>query len=176
MVNMNDDVPLSTLVERGGIFYGLRGTTVESVITEFIRLLPGFEDSEGRETPAAAQPGDSGLKAALFKAVMEREALMSTGIGQGVALPHPRNPLIADAGKQFVAIGFPAVPVDWKALDGKPVQAILLIVSASARFHLHTISKINFLCHDGNFLSLLTARSSPETIIQAIREAERGWQ
>jgi PTS system nitrogen regulatory IIA component len=180
MVSMSGDVPLSTLIERGGIFYGLKGATVESVIAEFIRLLPGFEDfgdfenSEGPETPA--QSGDSGFKAALFKAVLEREALMSTGIGQGVALPHPRNPLITDAGKQFVAVGFPAGPVDWKALDGKPVHTILLIVSASARFHLHTTSKINFLCHDGNFLSLLTARPSLEAIIRAVREAERGWQ
>ncbi|MDR1024711.1 MAG: PTS sugar transporter subunit IIA [Treponema sp.] len=162
MVNQHDDVPLSRLVERGGVFYGLVGTTAEALVAEMIGLLPGIEG------------GDS-ANGALLRAVLEREALMSTGVGRGIALPHPRNPLITDTEKQLVSIGFPAVPVDWKALDGKPVHTVLLVVSASAKLHLHTLSKINFLCQDGDFISLLRNRAPRDRIIGAIREAERGW-
>ncbi|MDR1444852.1 MAG: PTS sugar transporter subunit IIA [Treponema sp.] len=162
MVNQGDDVPLSLLVERGGVFYGLLGASVEALVTELTGLIPCLDG------------GDPANKA-LLQAVLEREALMSTGIGRGVALPHPRNPLIADTEKQLVSIGFPAVPVDWKALDGKPVHTALLIVSASAKLHLHTFSKINFLCQDNDFLSLLRNRAPQDRIIGAIREAERGW-
>jgi PTS system nitrogen regulatory IIA component len=170
MTDLNQDIPLSTLIERGGIYYNLPGTTVEAVITGLIRRLPHLP---GRETQAAS--GEAGLDAALLKAVLEREDLMSTGIGHGIALPHPRSPLITDAGSQFVSAAFPAVPVDWKSLDGKPVHTVLLIVSASPKFHLRTISKINFLCQDRAFLSLLEGRSPPAVLIGAIREAERGW-
>jgi PTS system nitrogen regulatory IIA component len=162
MVNQCDDVPLSQLVERGGVFYGLLGTTMEALVAELIALLPGIDG------------GDSADKA-LLQAVLEREALMSTGVGRGIALPHPRNPLITDIEKQLVSIGFPVVPVDWRALDGKPVHTVLLVVSASAKFHLHTLSKISFLCQDGDFLSLLSNRAPRDRIIGAIREAERGW-
>jgi PTS system nitrogen regulatory IIA component len=170
MTELPYDIPLSTLIEQGGIYYDLPGTTVEAVITGLIRRIPRLP---GRET--AESPGESGLEAILLKAVLEREDLMSTGIGHGIALPHPRNPLITTTDGQFVSIAFLAAPVDWKALDGKPVHTVMLIVSASAKFHLHTISKINFLCQDGAFLSLLEGRSPPEPLIRAIREAERGW-
>jgi PTS system nitrogen regulatory IIA component len=77
---------------------------------------------------------------------------------------------------RFVAIGFPAAPVDWRALDGKPVHTVLLIVSSVAKLYLRTLSKINFLCQDDRFLALLKARSPRESIIKAIQEAERAWQ
>jgi PTS system nitrogen regulatory IIA component len=154
---------LAVLIERGGVFYGIPGTNPEKILAELIARLPG-------ET---APPGDRYM---LLKAVLEREALMSTGIGKGIALPHPRNPVVADENKQFVAIAFPEFPVDWKALDGKAVHAALLIVSASARLHLHTLSKINFLCRQEEFLELLQNRAPKETIIRAVGEAEKTWR
>jgi PTS system nitrogen regulatory IIA component len=152
---------LAVLVERGGVFYDIPGTSPEDILAELIARL-----SKG-----TAPPGDL-----LLKAVLEREALMSTGIGKGIALPHPRNPVITDENKQFVAIAFPRIPVDWKALDGKAVHVVLLIVSAGARLHLHTLSKINFLCRQEEFLELLQNRAPKETIIRAIEEAEKTWR
>ncbi|MDR0731737.1 MAG: PTS sugar transporter subunit IIA [Treponema sp.] len=162
------DIPLSTLVERGGIHYNVPESSVEVFITEFIRLIPCLNDIEAS--------GNPGFKMDLLRAVLEREALMPTGIGHGIALPHPRNPLITDAGRQCISIGFPAAPLDWKALDSKPVHTALLIVSASAKIHLHTLLKINFLCQNKNFLSLLKNRAPQDHIIGTIRELERGWK
>ncbi|MDR1972272.1 MAG: PTS sugar transporter subunit IIA [Treponema sp.] len=175
MIDTDQDIPLSTLVERGGIYYELAGNSVETVIAELVRLIP-LEGLENYPCGALAGKPEGDFREALLKAALEREALMSTGIGRGVALPHPRNPMIQDTDKQFVAIGFPSAPVDWKALDGKPVHTVLLVVSASPKIHLHTLSKINFLCQDDLFLSLLRARASQGFIAGAIREAERTWQ
>jgi PTS system nitrogen regulatory IIA component len=160
---MDGDVSLSALVERGGVFYGLKGNSAEAILAELIGLLP-------------ERRGDGGFKAALLKAALEREALMPTGAGRGIALPHPRNPMAADAESQFVSIGFTACPVDWKALDGNPVHSILLIVSAAPRLHLQTLSKINFLCMSGSFPALLKSRAPLEEILKAIREAEGSWK
>jgi PTS system nitrogen regulatory IIA component len=83
---------------------------------------------------------------------------------------------VTDTDQQFVTIGFPADPVDWRALDNRPVHTALLIVSASPKLHLRTLSKINFLCQDDNFLSLLKSRYSRDLIIAAIQEAEHTWK
>jgi PTS system nitrogen regulatory IIA component len=155
-----EDNTLISLLQRGGIFYDIPGTTVKDVMNNIIAKI---------DLPPELH------KDILLQAVLEREQLMSTGMGNGIALPHPRNPFVEKPEQQCIAIAFPETEINWKALDGKPVHAIILIVSASPKLHLHTLSKISFLCREESFAELLRNRSSAETIKKAIQEAEAAW-
>jgi PTS system nitrogen regulatory IIA component len=152
---------LADLVQRGGVYYNIPGDSPKEALTNIIETV---------QLPASIK------RNLLLEAVLEREALMSTSVGRGIALPHPRNPIIAEPSEQFVAITFLSRPVDWNALDGKTVQIVMLIVSASAKLHLHTLSKINFLCHQEVFYALLDNRSAKEEIILMIKKAEQDWK
>ena len=158
---MTDEKSLAALIEQGGVYHNVSGSNPGEILAELIGLIPGCPSLD---------------RAALLRAVLEREALMTTAIGKGIALPHPRTPMLEEGQSPFVAIAFPQRPLEWNAPDGGTVQTIFLIVSASAKQHLGTLSKINFLCHQELFHSLITARASKETIIAAIREAEAAWQ
>ncbi|GHT78140.1 hypothetical protein FACS1894130_04240 [Spirochaetia bacterium] len=158
---MKNEDGLTTLITKGGVYYQVPGTTPREVITNLVGSL---------KLPSAIIDRE-----ALLKAVLEREALMTTAVGHGIALPHPRNPLITGAGDQFVAVAFLEQPVDWQALDGEPVHTALLIVSASAKLHLHTLSRINYFCQREQFRAFLAKRPSPEEIIRVISDAEQGW-
>jgi PTS system nitrogen regulatory IIA component len=160
MENQNEHGELADLIERGGIYRDVRGNSPQELLTEIINRIsiPPYIDRER-----------------LLKAILEREDLMSTGIGDGIALPHPRNPVVDRGDRQFVSVVFPACPVPWNALDGKAVHTVMLIVSASAKSHLYTLSKINFLCKQENFHSLLRDHAAAEKIIAAVRGAERAW-
>jgi PTS system nitrogen regulatory IIA component len=149
------------LIERGGVCYDIPGTMPREVLTNLIDRIPPslFPD-----------------KTRLLEAILEREALMPTTIGHGIALPHPRNPLLSDPQAQFVAIAFLEQPVEWKALDGEAVHTLMLIVSASAKLHLDTLSKINFFCQQDAFRSLLQTRPPREAIIEILRETENAWE
>jgi len=114
-------------------------------------------------------------KKALFQAVMEREALMSTGIEKGIALPHPRTPLLEDGEEPFAAIAFPLSPLDWDTPDNKKVHTVFLIVSKSPKQHLGVLSGINVLCRQENFYSLISKQAPKEKITAAIEEAEKNW-
>jgi PTS system nitrogen regulatory IIA component len=161
MDNQTEKQGLAALVQRGGVFYDIPGTTPTEVLTNLMAAVP---------VPPSAAPGE------LLKAVLEREALMPTAIGRGIALPHPRNPLISSPDEQFLVIAFLKNPVDWRALDGIPVHTVLLAVSSSAKEHLRTLSGVNFFCQQEFFLKLLENRSSRERIIAAIVETERNWK
>jgi PTS system nitrogen regulatory IIA component len=152
---------LIELVKRGGVYYGVPGTNPREVITNLIGsiAMPGTLDREK-----------------LLEAVLEREALMTTAVGHGIALPHPRNPLITEAAEQFVAIAFWAQRVDWKALDKEPVRTVMLIVSASSKLHLHTLSRINYFCQQESFRTLLDRCPPRDDIITVIAEAEQTWK
>jgi PTS system nitrogen regulatory IIA component len=112
---------------------------------------------------------------ALLKAVLEREALMSTAVGSGIALPHPRQPFITDPAEQFVTVAYTEQGLNWQALDGKPVHTVILIISASAKMHLHTLSWINFFCRQESFRAQLENRAPAADILKTIEETERTW-
>jgi len=154
------EVGLAELLERGGIYRDIRGTIPREVLFDFIGSLPLIPSVPVNK---------------LLAAVQEREALMSTSIGHGIAIPHPRNPLISSRSEQFVALGFLNESVDWNSLDGERVDTLLLIVSASAKEHLQTLSKINFFCRQEDFRRLLRQRSDEEELLRFIREAEKNW-
>jgi PTS system nitrogen regulatory IIA component len=101
---------------------------------------------------------------------------MSTAIGRGIALPHPRTPLITDPAEQRVVIAFPEREVDWKALDGEPVYVVMLIVSASIKLHLQTLSGLNFLCRQEKFRAFLKKHPSLEDITGFLNAAEETWE
>ncbi|MCL2067910.1 MAG: PTS sugar transporter subunit IIA [Treponema sp.] len=157
---MNRKDNLAELVARGGVYHGVTGSYPSTVLTNVINLLPAFPSFKA-ET--------------LLQAVLEREALMPTGIGRGVALPHPRTPLLKETDSPFVAINFPAEPLDWNTPDGSKVHTIFLIVSISSKQHLNVLSRINFLCQQEYFRTLIKSQAPKETIITAIREAEASW-
>jgi PTS system nitrogen regulatory IIA component len=161
MTVYDGETGLFELINRGGVLYQVPGNTPAEALGEIIDTL---------RLPPSIRAGE------LLQAVLEREALMSTALGHGIALPHPRNPLVAEAAEQFAAIAFLRQPIDWNALDRLPVHTVILIVSASAKLHLHTLSRINFFCQQEDFRTLLANRASPEAIIKVLQDAEETWK
>ena len=152
---------LAELIERGGIYCGIAGTTPREVLNALVKALP----------PVLPIPANS-----LLQAILEREELMSTGIGEGIALPHPRNPLVSSEAKQFASLAYLDSPVNWNSLDGKPVETLMLIVSASAKTHLRVLSEITFFSRQEEFRRLLRERASMEDLLCYIRETEKNWR
>jgi PTS system nitrogen regulatory IIA component len=155
-----EEPSLIELIRRGGDFKTIPGANPRELLANLIG--------------AVALP-PSVNRRVLLNAVLEREALMSTAVGNGIALPHPRNPVIAESAGQFVAIAFAERCLNWEALDGKPVSTVMLIISASPRMHLHTLSRINYFCQQWSFLDLLERRASPAEILKLIEDTEKTW-
>ena len=152
---------LGELLARGGIYYSLPGKSCREALEALVAAAPVLP----------AVPAQN-----LLQAVLEREALMSTSIGQGIAIPHPRNPLVNKPEEQFVALAFLEQPIDWNALDGKPVDTLLLIVSSSAKSHLRTLSRITFICREESFLKLIKEKAPREILISFIKDTEKKWE
>src|SRR5262249_50860940 len=131
--------PLPGLVpalEAGGIYYRMSGGDKEAVlraIVEHMRL-PEEVDREF-----------------LFRVLLAREALGSTGIGDGIAIPHVRNPVVLHVPRPSICLCFLERPIEFGSLDGKPVFALFSLVSPTVRAHLHLLSRLSFALHDPRF-------------------------
>ncbi len=156
----NNYSSLTDLLSRGGVYYNLQGGSVKEILTDLVQTIPLPPELQGN---------------ILLQAMVEREALMPTAIGDGIALPHPRTPLLAQPEHQLISVCFLQDPISWKALDGKLVHSLICILSSSAREHLRTLSRISYLCRKESFKTLLAHRADDREIRAAIEEAEKQW-
>ncbi|MDA3902392.1 MAG: PTS sugar transporter subunit IIA [Desulfuromusa sp.] len=153
-------LPLPNLVEAlesGGVFYRIEGLTREEVLATAVTHL---------------RLSDNVDRGYLLEVLRAREELTSTAIGDGIAIPHPRNPVLLNAQRAKVTLCFLDQAVDFYALDGKPVKILLLIIAPNLRSHLHLLSRLGFVLRDPEFLQVLHGEESREKIFAALACAE----
>ncbi len=157
----NRPTKFTKLIQNGGIYYDIPGDTVREVLHYAIA---------GIQTPPHISREE------IIAALLDREEMMSTAIGRGIAIPHPRNSIITTMEDASVSLCFLKNPVDFGALDGHPVHSLFVLLSPSPRRHLEVLSKISYLCQLEDFLQLLQTRASAAEIINFIQERELAWQ
>jgi PTS system nitrogen regulatory IIA component len=97
----------------------------------------------------------------------------STGIGDGIAIPHVRNPIVLHIPHPSVTLCFLDHPVEFGALDGLPVSTLFTLVSPTVRSHLHLLSKLAFALRDPQFRAVIANRGSRDEILQEARRVEK---
>jgi len=112
------------------------------------------------------------IKEKLLQRLLEREGLSSTGIGKGVAIPHPRSPIADALETAAIATCFLKKPVDFGAIDDRPVFVMFLILSPDVKIHLHLLSRLAFCLRNDAFVSFLKNTPEPAQVLEKIAEFE----
>jgi PTS system nitrogen regulatory IIA component len=110
----------------------------------------------------------------LYQVLLAREALGSTGIGEGIAIPHVRNPIVLHLSRPLVVLCFLERPVDFGAIDRQPVTTLFTLISPTVRAHLHLLSRLGFALRDADFKATVLRQAPREEIVEALRRAEMG--
>ncbi len=148
---------ISDILEEKFVFPNLPGATKEDVINGMIEIIgqsPKILDKEK-------------VRAAIF----EREKIMSTGVGNGFAIPHGKTDAVSDI---VAAFGITAQPIDYQSLDEKPVRLVFLLVGKENLVgpHIKLLSRISRLMSKEQFRNKLLETKSPVEIIEAFKIEE----
>lgn len=110
-------------------------------------------------------------RSSALKAVYEREAVASTGIGLGVAIPHAKIPWGEEL---IVAFGLTRAPVNFDAIDGQPAQLFFLVLCplGEAGLQLRFLARLSRLLHDATLREQLLACTTPAQVLEALRAYE----
>ena len=108
----------------------------------------------------------------LYQVLLARETLGSTGIGDGIAIPHVRNPIVLHVTKPTVTLCFLEHPIDFRAIDGQPVSTLFTLISPTVRAHLHLLSRLSFVLQNPEFKAALKRQASREELMEALARAE----
>ncbi len=151
------DLLLTDLLTIERIKIPLQAHTKEDVLRELVQVISNGDGGEGSEE--------------LLRAVREREAVLSTGIGNGVAIPHGKSSMVSDL---VMAAGRTAEPVEFDSLDGKPVQLLFMLIGpeTAAGPHIKALSRISRLIRRDTVRETLVNARTPEEFYQSLKEAE----
>jgi PTS system nitrogen regulatory IIA component len=149
--------PLSALLSAGGIHHDVGGRDKATVLRAIVERLPLPSDVD-REF--------------LTTTLEAREAMGSTGIGDGIAIPHVRNPILLHVTAPFVTLCLLRDPVNFDAVDGKPVHALFTVVSSNVPGHLRILGQLGFVLRDEQLRRLLVRRSPAAEILARVQAVE----
>ncbi len=108
----------------------------------------------------------------IIQLLKSRESMMSTAIGNGISLPHPRVPLMVGKDKPLINFFFANKPLDLKSIDGKPVHTLILLISQTIKQHLSLIAHLSFLLSKETFRFALENRLECKEILDIIKKIE----
>jgi PTS system nitrogen regulatory IIA component len=148
---------LQAALERGGVYREVPGERRDQVLAA-IAELPGIPSGVNRSQ--------------LAQLLIGRETLASTAVGDGIAIPHPRDPLVVGVEEPHVLLCFLGRPVDFGAIDGLPVRALFTLLAPSVRQHLQILAKLAFVLHDPALRELLNRVAPQRAILDRIRALE----
>ena len=146
-------------IKDGDIHYDISGDTREEVLKAVVDVLP-------------LPPGLN--KTSLWQMLIARERMMPTALGNGIAIPHVRNPVVLHVDHPSISLCFLKKPVDFKALDGKPVFIVFTILSPSVKKHLGILSRLAFCLQNAKLQEYLHRKAPREQILAEIRVLESG--
>lgn len=149
--------PLSELLQAGGMHTDVGGEERSGVLREVVARLPLPPDYD-REF--------------LVTVLEAREAMGSTGIGDGIAIPHARNPILLHVEQPLVALCLLRHPVEFEAVDGLPVHALFVVISPSVPVHLKILARLGLVLRDAELRQLLKTRGSLSDVRRRIQELE----
>jgi PTS system nitrogen regulatory IIA component len=134
---------LRRALESGGIVFGITGADKDSVLQASLDAMPLPADVD---------------RAFLLHVLKAREAMGSTGLGDGIAVPHVRNPIVLDIPGPMITLCFLEEAVEFGALDGRPVDTLFMLVSPTIDSHLFILSRIAFALRQPAFAEAVCSR------------------
>ncbi|MCX7705575.1 MAG: PTS sugar transporter subunit IIA [bacterium] len=148
---------ISEFISEKEILIGMKSTEKEAALDELLQLLEKNGLLQDRKQ--------------VLETLIEREKLGSTGIGQGIAVPHAKTDQVKDL---VCALGISEKGVNFDALDGEPVFIIFLVLAPSGAtgIHLKALAKIARLLKDKVFRNYLKISKTPQEAYKIIKEDE----
>ena len=159
-VEFNDPHPVAALLRVETVQVPLEARTKRSVLESLVELA-------GR-TWEVWQP------AALLTAIQERETVLSTAFENGVAIPHPRNPLPDALGQSVIAFGRTLSGIPFGAPNRALTDLFFLVVCRDSRTHLHVLARLGRMLQNTEFLERLRAAEDSVSAYHLICETDRG--
>lgn len=150
-----EEVNVSVLFDRGEVLENAAGRTVEEIyrfVCSSIQIPSGLT-AEG-----------------LAQELVQREEILSTAVGNGIAIPHPRYPLVKNERESKIVVAYVNEPIDMNAPDVRKVYVMFIILSASSRHHIHVLTSLAELFKNKEFRDALQKKPGKTELLALLKQ------
>lgn len=151
---------ISDILEEKLVMTNLQGNSKEDIINTMVNLVG--------QSPKVID------KEKVRSAIFEREKIMSTGVGNGFAIPHGKTDAVSEI---VAAFGITAEPINYQSLDEKPVRLVFLLVGRDNLVgpHIKLLSRISRLMNKEEFRNKLLGLQTPKEVIDTFKQEEASY-
>lgn len=151
------DENLCDLIMKGGVFADVEGENVEQIFRSL---------SQVAQMPAGVE------KEYFVRELADREKVLSTAVGHGVAIPHPRKSILSDMEDQRVIVCYPKESMDMASPDGIRVFVMFVLLTKSSQVHFNALSDMAKLVHCTEFRRFLETKPDAKTLVDKIKNLQ----
>ena len=149
------EVDLAQLIHRGGVFKNVEGSTPQEIYSKVCKMI---------DLPEGLSSDD------VYNALCASEEVLSTEVGNGIALPHARSPIMKNESEQRICVVYLKNPIDMKAPDEREVFVMFILLAHNSQIHLKVLSSLASLFRDPKFKKALELRSDEAVLASIIKE------
>lgn len=151
---------LADALRAGGVHHRIEGSDLATILRNIVELLP-LEDGADRDL--------------LLQVLIARPTLGVTAVGEGIAIPHVRTPIILAPTGAVLALSFLTTPLDFHAPDGQPIDTFFLLICPTIHAHLAMLAKLAFGLKDPTFRAAVRRQASAEEIVRIAAALEEAF-
>mgnify|MGYP006385559443 FL=1 len=155
---MEKELDITELIHRGGVLKNVEGFSTKDIYHNIIQMID-LPDCMDREQ--------------VYNALCAREEILSTAVGNGIALPHARAPIMKDENDQRICVAYLKQPINMNAPDERFVHVMFVLLTQNPQDHLKVLSTLAGLFRDVSFRKALESNASEAELINLIREIEK---
>ena len=148
---------LARALRAGGVHAGIEAADREAALREVVERTP-IPESIDREL--------------ILEVLLAREQASSSALGDGIAIPHVRQPVVAPGAESTVSVSYLQAPVPFGAPDGKPVSTVFFIISPTVRKHLQMLAHLARALQEPGFRTALDRRAALDELVELAARLE----
>ena len=155
---MSEDFDVSTMVEVGEVVSNVEGMNLDQV---YHNVCAQFKLPDGLSSDV------------LETELLNREKVLSTAVGNGIAIPHPRRPLLKEDQPCRLLVAYLNHPLDMQAPDYRNVSVLFILLSNSSVIHVKALSSLSRMLKNDQFLKCIRMKPNKTQLIEIAKQLEQ---
>lgn len=156
--NLMENGDIISLIHKGGIYIDVEGSTPQEIFDEISKKIDLPEGMTAEQ---------------ISSALTSREQVLSTAVGNGIALPHARSPIMKTEDDQRIIIAYLKNPINMNAPDERDVYVMFILLTSNPQIHLKVLTSLAGLFRSLRFRKALEAKAGELELASLIRELDK---